>query len=66
MGFFWFVFLRVLVFLVVPTVGFFFGFWVDVFVRVCVSLVYFWLLYSAPGRLVGVLDQGSAPQFLPP
>ena len=51
------------------TVGWFLGFLVGVCFVGIGSFQFFvvtWLLYSAPGRLVRVLDQGFAPQFPPP
>jgi len=48
--------LRIWAFLVFLTVGLFLGFLVDVSFG-CELLVYF-VLFSAPGRLVRVLDQG--------
>ena len=51
------------------TVGWFLGFLVGECFAGVGSFQFFvvtWLLYSAPGRLVRVLDQGFAPRFPPP
>ena len=51
------------------TVGWFLGFLVGECYVSIGSFRFFvvtWLLYSAPGRLVRVLDQGFAPRFPPP